>query len=156
MHKQPHPDLEQLDRLRAGLLDDAAKEKTALQQHLAECPTCRAQVEGWTQFGAGMLDKKLGMDTLQRDLQHARRRALSGGSGSHARAFVPYATAAMLLLAVSIGIWTIQPGDDSQPLQTAQSTEAVPDTYEDIDFYLWLANQEDNGTDENPGNPNST
>ncbi len=157
MHNQAHPDPEQLDRLRAGLLDEHPDEKAAMEQHLNECSTCRAQDEGWAQLGTPQLDTHLSRDALQRDLLQARRVALaSHRHSSRARTFTPYATAAALLVAVTIGLWTIQPGDESRPLLTAQSIEAIPDTYEDLDFYLWLANQADTGSDDNHGNPNNT
>ncbi len=156
MLNQLHPDPEQLDRLRAGLLDDTPDEKTCLEQHLDECSACRTQFQGWTRLGATVMDTELPADALQRDLQRARRVALASHTHSHARSFVPYATAALLLVAVTIGLWTMQPGDDSQPLLTAQSSETIPDTYEDLDFYLWLANQKDAGPDEDQGEPNNT
>jgi predicted anti-sigma-YlaC factor YlaD len=152
MHNQAHPDPEQLDRLRAGLLDEHPDEKAAMEQHLNECSTCRAQNEGWTQLGTTQLSR----DALQRDLLQARRVALANHRHSRSRSFTPYATAAALLVAVTIGLWTIQPGDESRTLLTAQSIEAIPDTYEDLDFYLWLANQADTGSGDDHGNPNKT
>jgi predicted anti-sigma-YlaC factor YlaD len=153
MHKQPHPDPEQLDRLRAGLLDSTPGEKDGLKRHLDECSACRTQFHGWDRFGAAMMDAELPTEALQR----ARREALASRRRSHhVRTFVPYATAALLMVAVTIGVWTLQPGDESQPLLTAQSTETIPDIYEDLDFYLWLANQKDTGSDEDNGKPNNT
>jgi len=32
----------------------------------------------------------------------------------------------------------------------------IPDIYEDLEFYLWLANQKDNGNGDEEGNPNNT
>lgn len=152
MLKQPHPDPEQLDRLRAGLFDDTPDQKAALKRHLDECPACQTSFHGWGRFGATMTEAELPVQALQR----ARRVALASRRQSQVRSFVPYATAALLLVAVTIGLWTLQPGEQSQRLLTAQSTEAVPDTYEDLDFYLWLANQKDAGPDEENGNPNNT
>jgi predicted anti-sigma-YlaC factor YlaD len=156
MHNQVHPDPEQLDRLRAGLFDDAADEKAALEQHLGECSSCRSQFEGWEQLGQAMMDAQLPADALQRDLQRARRVTLQSHRTRRIHTFAPYATAALLLVAVTIGLWTIQPGNESQPLLTSQSVETIPDSYEDLDFYLWLANEEDSGGDEDHGKPNNT
>ena len=61
----------------------------------------------------------------------------------------------ILLLAVAIGTWTLQQDSDSQQQMAAQDTRMIPDVYEDLEFYLWLANQGDNGNadeDVNPGN----
>jgi predicted anti-sigma-YlaC factor YlaD len=156
MHNHLHPDPEQLDRLRAGLLDDKADEKALLEQHMDKCSTCRTQFQGWARLGATMMDAQLPADALHRDLQRARRVALSSRRHRGVRSFVPYATAALLLVAVTVGLWTMQPGDESQPLLTARSTETIPDTYEDLDFYLWLANQKDAGSDEDQSEPNNT
>ena len=155
MHNQAHPDPEQLDRLRAGLLDESADEKATLERHLDECSTCRSQLGGWSQLGQAMMDSQLPADALREDLRQARNTALQSRS-RHGYSFAPYATAAALLIAVAIGLWTIQPGDESQHLLTAQSVETIPDSYEDLDFYLWLANQEDNRSDEEHGEPNNT
>jgi predicted anti-sigma-YlaC factor YlaD len=154
MLNQPHPDPEQLDRLRAGLLDNTPDEKAGLKRHLDECSVCRTQFEGWARFGAATMDAEPPTAALQR----ARRAALATSKRrhSHVRAFAPYATAALLMVAVTIGVWTIQPGEESRPQLTAQSGAAIPDTYEDLDFYLWLANQQDTGPDEDQGKPNNT
>ncbi len=158
MHRQSHPEPEQLDRLRAGLLDDLPGEKATLLQHLAACSGCREHYESWAQFGAGLADRQLAADRLKQDLQHARNRALTGQRHNtrHARGLVPYATAALLLVAVSVGLWTLGTDIAPEALHTAQTSEAVPDIYEDLDFYLWLSGQEDSGADEEQLNPSKT
>ena len=155
MHNQPHPDLEMLDRLRAGLLDDRPDERSALEQHLAGCETCRLHLDGWQQLGPSALGPRLDTASLAGELQAARRRALNSPRQHRHRVFAPYATAAILLIAVSIGFWTMNPVSDT-PQMTAGSSQAVPDIYEDLDFYLWLANQKDNGNGDENGNPNNT
>jgi hypothetical protein len=37
----------------------------------------------------------------------------------------------------------------------ARTSEEVPDLYEDLDFYLWMANQGNDKTQEQGGNGNS-
>lgn len=157
MHKQQHPDLELLDRLRAGLLDGQAADKAALEEHVAECASCRRQLDNWQQLGPAGLGPALGDARLASDLQAARRRALATGRAGHRqRLLLPYAAAAVLLLAVSAGLWSLWPDTDMTTRMATRGSEQVPDVYEDLDFYLWLANQGDNGNGNEHSNPNNT
>ncbi|MGD2111839.1 MAG: hypothetical protein PVI50_00525 [Gammaproteobacteria bacterium] len=157
MHSQQHPDLEQLDRLRAGLLDDRPHEKAMLETHLAGCDTCQAHFGSWEQLGPGALGPGLEPAALVRDLHAARRRALdSRHAARHRHTFAPYATAALLLIAVTIGIWTGHNWLQPEPQLTAQATQEVPDIYEDLDFYLWLADQNGTEAETHSDNPNNT
>ena len=56
-----------------------------------------------------------------------------------------------MVLAVTVGLWTTQSDIDTNGMTTA-ANHVVPDIYEDLDFYLWLANEDE----ANEGNPNST
>lgn len=157
MHSQQHPDPEQLDRLRAGLLDDRPQEMAALEAHLAACDACRARLGSWEQLMPGALGPALDPAALGRDLRAARQRALdSDRSMQHRHTFTPWATAALLLIAVSVGIWTGHHWLQPQPQLTAQATHEVPDIYEDLDFYLWLADQKDTESETHSDNPNNT
>lgn len=156
MPSQQHPDLELLDRLRAGLLDEQPAEKAALEQHIAGCASCRRQLDGWQQLQPSGLGPQLDAARLASDLQAARRQALESGSRGSRPVFLPYAAAAVLLLAISAGLWSLRPGTDTTPHMAARDSLQVPDIYEDLDFYLWLANQEDNGDGDEHGNPNNT
>ena len=148
MHNQQHPDSETLDRLRAGLLDDSPEEKATVEAHLASCERCRSYSDIWQQLGPDALGPRLDETALGTALQNARHQALTQGSRSHARhrRLLPYAAAASLVLAVTVGLWTIQPGIDTNE-RIADSSQTIPDIYEDLDFYLWLANQHENETD---------
>ena len=156
MHSQQHPDPEQLDQLRAGLLDDQADEKKSLESHIEHCPSCQSLVNNWQQLGPGALGPQLGEESLGHALQQARQQALSDADTRHARTFTPYATAALLLIAVSIGFWVAQPEHLDTQLATVDAGQEVPDLYEDIDFYLWLAGQNGNSIDDENSNPNNT
>lgn len=159
MHNQQHPDPELLDRLRAGLLDEQPEAKMALEQHVAGCAACQQQLDGWQQLGPAGLGPELDSTLLASDLQVARRKALDPGRAEHRRrVFVPYAAAAVLLLAVSAGLWSLRPDTDTAAHLATRAGEQVPDVYEDLDFYLWLATQQDNGNGNGneQGNPNST
>lgn len=157
MHNQQHPDLEQLDRLRAGLLDEQPQEKATLEAHLAACDTCLAQFDSWEQLGPGAMGPALEPLALGRDLRAARRHALDAGRTTRQRhGFAPYATAALLLVAVTVGIWTGHNWLQPQPQLTVQATSEVPDLYEDLDFYLWLADQKEGQSGSGDNKPNNT
>lgn len=151
-----HPDTELIDRLRAGLLDELPEEKQALEDHIASCPECQAQLDHWEQLTPSALGPELDNNKLQRDLENARRHALTANRPHPIAALVPYATAALLLIAISAGVWNLYPEPDFTQ-QTAQGTQVVPDIYEDVDFYLWLANQEESPANaDSPGNADNT
>jgi len=156
MHSQQHPDPEQLDKLRAGLLDDQPAVKSALESHIGHCPSCQSLMNSWQQLGPTALGPQLAPESLGHSLRQARQQALRATGKGHSRTFMPYATAALLLIAVSIGIWTLQPDNGVQQQMAVQDSRMIPDIYEDLDFYLWLANQKDNGNGDEKGNPNNT
>ncbi len=156
MHSQQHPDQDQLDRLRAGLLDDRQQDKAILQTHLAGCDACQAKFDSWEQLSPRALGPDLEPAALARDLRAARVRALNSSAPRRRHVFAPYATAALLLIAVTLGIWTGNNWLEPQPQMTAQATHEVPDIYEDLDFYLWLAGQNNSESDTPSDNPNNT
>jgi anti-sigma factor RsiW len=155
MYKHPHPDLEQLDLLRAGLLDNAPDEKAALELHIAGCPECRAQSENWQRL-AGIMESPLMAESLQEGLRYARQKALTEKSGNGRWLVTSYAVAAVLLVAVSAGMLTLLTGEMTSPAITTQTAQTIPDTYEDLDFYLWLANQDEGRPDKGDVDPNNT
>jgi len=155
MHSQQHPEPDQLDRLRAGLLDDQPAAKSALESHLAGCATCRER-NNWQVLQPGALGPELDTDSLQQALLYARRQALQAGSQHRRHGFIPYASAALLLIAVSAGIWMLQPDSSNRQQMAVQDSRMIPDVYEDLEFYLWLANQKENGNGDENGNPNKT
>jgi hypothetical protein len=156
MHKQAHPDTELLDRLRAGLLDDSIEIKDQLEHHLVACPQCRSRLHAWEYLGRDTMgawpveDKKLSVG-----LKQARRQALTAGRHRRMIRYPVLATAAVLLIAVSAGLWTLRHEFvDTMPMM-ARTSEEIPDLYEDLDFYLWMANQGNDKTQEQGGNGNS-
>jgi predicted anti-sigma-YlaC factor YlaD len=155
MLNQSHPELEQLDLLRAGLLDDTPDEKAALERHLAGCPECRAH-SGYWQNLAAIMNPPLQDASLKADLYRARQTALAAPSHASHRSIAPYAVAAALLLAVTLTMIGLPTGKVSTPPVTTQTAQTIPDTYEDLDFYLWLANQDENHPDKGHTNPNNT
>lgn len=156
MHNQHHPELELLDRLRAGLLDGQPEEKAALERHLATCRACRSRFEGWQQLGPAALGPRLDPGLLHNDLRKLRHRALGAAGSGHHWSITPYATAALLLIAASAGLWSLQQEPAVPPQLAVQDTQDVPDLYEDLDFYLWLADHENGPGGEDNGAADNT
>lgn len=161
MHKQTHPDTEQLDRLRSGLLDDDHQLKTSLEEHLAACPDCQSRYTRWDQLYQISNRSDLKGAQLKRDLRTARQTALTSDHQARPRQLVPLAAAAALFTALSAGLLTLQYNGSGfnqaqDETQLAVQTESeVLDIYEDLDFYLWLATEEENGNT-NGNHSNST
>jgi anti-sigma factor RsiW len=156
MHEQAHPDTELLDRLRAGLLDDNIDVRTRLEHHLDTCPRCRARLLVWEHLGPEALGAwPVADSTLSLVLRQARRHAMTAGRRRHIQHYPLLATAAMLIIALSAGLWGLRHEFMETPQMTARTTEEVPDLYEDLDFYLWMANQGDGTTHEKNGNGDS-
>ncbi len=132
-----HPDTELLDRLRAGLLDDQPQTKRRLEDHLRECRRC-ARLADW-QALAARVDGPGNAAQLDAALRRARQQAL-GRRRRPTRRLLPLALAASLVAAIAVGLYAPQPETGTEPTRMAHSEEAgTPDLYEDLDFYLWLA-----------------
>ncbi len=128
-----HPDSEQLDSLRAGLLDDTPQLKADIEAHLADCLSCRAHYD----MAGHLLPGRLPVATPTVQLDRIRRQALeTRSSRQHLSAFA--LAAALALVAVLLVKPDLQ--DASRETRVAQTaTEDTPALYEDLDFYLWLA-----------------
>ena len=127
MHEQAHPDTELLDRLRAGLLDDSIEIKDRLEHHLVACPQCRSRLHAWGTSGPACHgsvargDKKLSVG-----LKLARRQAMTAGRHRRMIRYPVLATAAVLLIAVSAGLWTLRHEFvDTMPMM-ARTSEEIP------------------------------
>jgi len=131
-----HPDTELLDQLRAGLLDDDPARKAELETHIRDCAVChrRYTFNGMLQPGA------LASSDLDRQLNEARRRAMQAPARHRAQRLVPLAVAAAIAL---VAVVLVNPVQEliSTDHQVASSTTGkdVPELYEELDFYLWLA-----------------
>jgi uncharacterized protein YbaR (Trm112 family) len=156
MDEKAHPDTELLDRLRAGLLDDSIEMKARLERHLVACPLCRGRLHAWEHLGRDVLGAWPVADgKLSSGLKLARQQAMATLRHRRIIRYPVFATAAMLLIAVSAGLWTLRHEFVETVQMTARTSEEIPDLYEDLDFYLWMANQGDNKIQEQGGNGNS-
>lgn len=137
-----HPNSEQLDQLRAGLLEDRPEARRELEKHLASCAACRNAYDSWDQLKPAALGPLQDESDLAKDLATARNSALSTGRTRVSAALVPFAATALLILGISVALFSID-RDNGNGVQTvAQQEQVVPDLYEDIDFYLWMADHD--------------
>lgn len=156
MHNHPHPDSEQLDMLRAGLLDDSPSDKRAIEQHLAACADCRAVAGIWQQITT-LVEPTIDPNGLQDALRHARLVAVKPVVRRTRRSYAQYAVAASLLAAVAAGFYALPTARTTlTPVTSNQTAQVIPDTYEDLDFYLWLASQDESHPGKQTANPNKS
>ncbi len=132
-----HPDSLALDRLRAGLLDGEPVQKAALEQHLRQCGSCRRAYD----WPARLRTAATAMDER---LDRLRRQALATPPAHRSRHWLPLAAGAALAVA-TVGLFQLVSPPETDRPQVATSTQSVPDLYEDLDFYLWLADHKGTG-----------
>lgn len=135
---EQHPDSELLDRLRSGLLDDEPQLRSRVEQHLQTCPACRRSYHWPASLqGAGRVSDA--------QLDALRRQALAAPA-QRTRRWLPLAAAAALALA-AVGLISLLPSPQSPraPQVAVSEPNNVPDLYEDLDFYLWLADHKGSG-----------
>ncbi|MEN8800628.1 MAG: hypothetical protein ABF297_01510 [Thiogranum sp.] len=130
-----HPDSELLDRLRAGLLDENPLQKDGLEAHLQQCETCRRGYD----WPAALRSDDAQIQHLARQLDRSRRQALSARKKTTLRRFAPLAAAAVLALLAVLVVKPLQSPDTDDTRLAGTTPGAVPEIYEDLDFYLWLA-----------------
>lgn len=135
-----HPDSEQLDSLRAGLLDDNPQLKADLEAHLDHCSSCQQRYDLAGHLHAG----KLPVVTPDAELGQIRHQALETHPGRPRHLLAFAVAAALALVAVVLVKPALQdtPPPDTRVAQTPQ--KITPVLYEDLDFYLWLADHKEN------------
>lgn len=134
-----HPDSTLLDQLRAGLLDDMPRQKAEIEQHLQQCRYCRRAYD----WPASLRAASSGVDSRLDKLRHqalaprpARRRS---------RPWLPLAAAAALAVVAVALVNLLQPESPNDSPRIATNSQTVPDLYEELDFYLWLADHKGSG-----------
>ncbi len=133
-----HPDSEQLDRLRAGLLDDDPTLKAALEAHLANCERCSASHD----WRGGLTPGALPFSPPRERLENIRAQVLA--HPVERRRLAPLAVAAALALVAVVLVRPALQDDPGQTRVAETQVETTPVLYEDLDFYLWLADHKDN------------
>jgi hypothetical protein len=148
-----HPTTNDLDRLRAGLLDDSPAEKTALTAHLEACTSCRTRAGNVGNIVAAASDLR-DDPWINQALRARRAQALQGrSSGTRSglgKQYVwgPAVAAALVLAVVGLNFQALfapPAGVSSTPQVVAEAGTAnnAPDVYDDLDFYIWLSSQND-------------
>lgn len=153
MNAMRHPTMNDLDRLRAGLLDDSPAEKTALTTHLETCASCRSRATGVRNIVAAA--SELQQDSwIEQALRARRAQALQGRSSSAHRGlgrqyvWGPALAAAFVLAMVGLNFQALfappaGTGSPPQVVAEAETANNAPDVYDDLDFYIWLSSQDE-------------
>ena len=134
-----HPEPELLDQLRAGLLDEKPAQKAELESHIQHCEACR-QLYDWP---AALRPEAPQVGALSRQLDQARQQALAVPDKSLLRRFVPVAAAAAIALVAVILVNPLQQPDSDDTQLAGTGRTDTPEVFEDLDFYLWLADHKD-------------
>lgn len=123
---------EQLDRLRAGV-----DEQALWASHLGACTQCQARFHAWRGL------RPAPGDALAGELAARRAAALTQAQTGSAHPRWYYPALAATLAAVSIGLWMFLSPVAPTTVGVADRghTEAAPDVYADLDFYLWLSKE---------------
>jgi hypothetical protein len=130
-----HPDPDQLDQLRAGLLDDQIKLKAELENHLLQCKQCQ-QVNAWEHIA----DHTVMTEQLEPRLVAIRKKAMNPAT-RHSTRLLPIAAAASVVALLSASILFNNTGQDMDTDPAFQVQAESEDIYEDLDFYQWMADQ---------------
>jgi predicted anti-sigma-YlaC factor YlaD len=130
-----HPDSELLDQLRAGLLDEHPSQKAELQAHIQQCEVCRRGYD----WPAALRSDQAQNQRLLGQLDGARRQALLTRKKTALRRFAPLAAAAAIALVAVLVVKPLQSPDTDDTRLAGTTPGAVPEIYEDLDFYLWLS-----------------
>lgn len=134
-----HPHAEQLDQARAGVLD--ADTEAAVRAHLAQCPECRRQFA----MSDAIKQNLSATDTaLARELRLRRRSAIADAQTDTSR-FPRRWSLAASVSALALGM-TLYLGWHF----AGSHNPAEPDLYTDVDFYLWLSQQDSERHADNP------
>ena len=75
---------------------------------------------------------------LLRQLDQARHQALLARKKTALRRFAPLAAAAAIALVAVLVVKPLQSPDTGDTRLAGTTPDAVPEIYEDLDFYLWL------------------
>ncbi len=121
---------EQLDRLRAGM-----EARAAWASHLNACASCQARFQQWA--GARPAPDA----ALVEELAARRAAALRQGQARKGHPGWYYPALAATLAAVAVGLWMLLSPAPTVIVVQQEQTEAVPDVYADLDFYLWLSKE---------------
>ncbi len=144
------PTIDQLDGLRAGLLDDQPELKAKVEAALRRHPELAAQLNVWDRCAAELTDASSRAVAINNRLRLLRREAICGRTrrvDRFQRAPVLTASAlAGMMLVVGLGVFLTREATTTLP--TAENvatnlsgTTEPPDLADNLDFYAWLESQ---------------
>ena len=130
-----HPDTELLDRLRTGLMDDDPAHKAELETHLRDCEICHRRYT----FNGMLQSETLASSDLDSRLNEARRQAMRMPTRHRKQKLIPLAVAAAIALVAVVLVNPVQELVPTDHQVASSNGKDVPELYEELDFYLWLA-----------------
>jgi anti-sigma factor RsiW len=148
--RQQHPADEELDMLRAGLLDDDPTRRAVLVTHIEHCAECRKRLDLWRRVTAG-LDESARSDTaLNAALAERRRAALAAARPAQSRrawnrALVATAASVAVSIGIGLGVWYgthVRTDTAAVSVASRAAGDDTTDLYSNIDFYVWLGDQD--------------
>jgi hypothetical protein len=153
MNAMQHPTVNDLDRLRAGLLDDSPAEKNALTAHLEACASCRSRATRLHDIVTEASELQY-EPWIEQALRARRAQALagrpSGASRGLGKQYVwgPAIAAALVVVVAGLNFQALfaPPGGVTSAPQVVAGAERAnnaPDVYDDLDFYIWLSSQDE-------------
>jgi anti-sigma factor RsiW len=153
--RQLHPAEEELDMLRAGLLDDEPARRALLTAHLERCAECRSRTGLWQRVATGLDENARADSALNAALAARRRAALAAGQPAHPRrtwnrALIATAASVAVSIGLGLGIWygtQLQTVRAPTPMVSQAVNEDATDLYSNIDFYVWLGDQDASSTE---------
>jgi anti-sigma factor RsiW len=148
--RQQHPTDDELDMLRAGLLDDEPARHARVVAHAEGCAICRTRLGLWQRVAAE-LDQSTETDAaLSAALAERRQAAIAAAQPAQPhrgwnRALVATAASVAISIGLGLGMWyrtQIQTASIPAPMVSQAGDEDAADLYSNIDFYVWLGNQD--------------
>ncbi len=157
MTNRQNVSIEQIDRLRAGLLDHSPNTKKRVESALREDQSLTAEYSRWEKIRQQLETAEDGDIRLKNQLRLRRRSVLSGHAVKKPRRFtlpqMALATAASVALTLSVVLWftdnsqtavVMQPGDDTTTgfaYKSTAKTNVDFDLTNNVDFYVWMERQ---------------
>lgn len=150
----------EIEELRAGLLDDDPRTKSAVESALDRDEALRAEFERWESIPEQLETAKTADTQLNNQLRLRRRQILSGKTTTTQRRFslpqMALATASSVALTVGVVTWLYETPSSNIASNTGIHTPTVHltdtapmvrnvdfDLTNNVDFYVWMEDQND-------------
>lgn len=145
MNKRKPVTEEQIDLLRAGLLDDQPELKNRVEAALRDPANNQADDDIWDRLGRELDDDCAHAIRVNNQLRLRRRRVLSGAPGRspRLRQRSVLTAVASVVLAITVAVFLVPSGDrgGAGPTRIIDSGRDMPDLTDNVDFYVWMEAQ---------------